>query len=165
MKIIDGIRNILAVLAALIVLLAVLCLILNYEPAIVMSGSMEPVIGTGSMVLVDKDECRNAKIGDAIAFKTGGAYITHRVVNITSDGYITRGDANDTDDPWIVRSEQVKGKIVLCIPTLGYICAAMASTPGVIIIGCLIICIGLSTLLTATDEKEDGEVELAVEVS
>ena len=150
MKVAQIIRNIVAIIAALILLMSGMFLVIGYEPAIVMSGSMEPVFHTGSILLVDKNQKDDVGIGDAIAFTTGGKYIAHRIVKICDRGYITRGDANDSCDPWIVAYEDVKGKVVMSIPNIGYVCKALAGTAGLIITASVIIVVGLSTLLVPT---------------
>lgn len=150
MKVIELARSILAVLSALIILAGVACVMLNFEPAIVMSGSMEPSYHTGSIVLVDRDKATDVEIGDAIAFDNGGIIIAHRIINKCKEGYITKGDANESEDPWIVRSSDVKGKVVFSIPLIGYLVKLASGTPGIIIIACTIICMGLSSLLELT---------------
>jgi len=70
---------------------------------VVQSGSMEPAIHTGSVVMVKP--ASDYKIGDVITFgevsKTK-APITHRIYDIkVVDGnpvYITKGDANNAPD-------------------------------------------------------------------
>ena len=156
MKLVSIFRNIFAGIAVLVILSAIMCLVMHYEPAVVMSGSMEPTFHTGSMVLIDRDSAKNLRVGDTIAFNTGGAFVTHRIVGENDGDFVTKGDANDTADPWSVSTSDVKGKVVLSIPTLGYIIKFIASAPGLIVIACIIICCGLSALLepTATVKSE-----------
>lgn len=150
MKVIELARSILAGLSALILLAGVICVLLNYEPAIVMSGSMEPSYHTGSLVLVDRDKAADVEIGDAIAFDNGGVFIAHRIIKKCNEGFITKGDANESEDPWIVPVSDVKGKVVFSIPLVGYIVKLANGTPGIILIACTIICMGLSSLLELT---------------
>lgn len=152
MKYIEFIRNALAAVAILVILTAAMCLIFQYEPAVVMSGSMEPVFHTGSVVLVDRKHNENMQVGDTIAFKVGGAYVTHRIIERRENGYITKGDANSSADPWLISDKEVKGKVVLSIPKLGYFLKFMAGIPGIIIISCLILCMGLLSLIDYGEE-------------
>lgn len=147
MKLVELIRNVLAAVAILIILAAVLCIVLQYEPAVVMSGSMEPVFHTGSVVLVDRKNNENVNVGDTIAFRVGGAYVTHRIIERRENGYITKGDANANADPWLIGDKEVKGKVVLSIPKIGFFLKFMSSIPGMIILACMIICMGLLSLL------------------
>jgi hypothetical protein len=62
----------------------------------------------------------DVKVGDVIAYRYGREIIAHRVVNVTGEGFVTKGDAMDRPDPWIVRREDVVGRVVACVPYLGY---------------------------------------------
>ncbi len=93
---------------------------------IVSSGSMEPAISTGSVVFVVAQESYH--VDDVITF--GGESnntipTTHRIIgeNIESGVlvYQTQGDANDDPDLTRVSVREIKGKVMLSIPFLGYI--------------------------------------------
>lgn len=93
---------------------------------IVQSGSMEPAIKTGSVVIVKS--VSDYEVGDVITFvfsPTDQIPTTHRVVEEkTVSGqprYITKGDANEDRDPRDVLERNVIGKVFLSIPYLGYI--------------------------------------------
>jgi signal peptidase I len=91
---------------------------------VIISGSMEPTIKTGSMVIViPQDEYQH---GDIIAFidpHIGGN--VHRIVGEVSRGgvtfFITKGDAATRPDRTPVPIERIEGKIVMIFPYLGYI--------------------------------------------
>ena len=147
MRIAHIIRNIGAVIAVIIIFVSVIFLLLSYEPAIVMSGSMEPAYHTGSVLVVDRKQKKEVQVGDTIAFETGDTYIAHRIVRKEKQGYVTKGDANVTVDPWIVAANNVKGKVIMTIPFLGYVFKFLSGTAGMIIAASLVILLGLSTLL------------------
>ena len=93
-----------------------------YEP--VYTGSMEPAIPVGSVVVIKPVDPENLKIGDIICFKLSESAITsvtHRIFNITDEGFITKGDANEDPDQWIFKRENVIGKVILTVPFIGYI--------------------------------------------
>lgn len=92
-------------------------------PFVVMSGSMEPEISTGSLCFVNTNvSYERIEKGDIIAFSTGGdIYVTHRVISVETDGFLTKGDGNDKVDLWIVKEDNYKGKTVAWIPYIGYI--------------------------------------------
>jgi len=97
----------------------------NYEVKTVLSGSMEPAIKVGSVVVVKPMD--NYKIGDIITFKTSPSMktpITHRIVEMEviegSPLYTTQGDANDTPDNRRVYEGQVEGRVILSIQFLGF---------------------------------------------
>jgi len=97
----------------------------GYQARIVQSGSMEPAISTGALVIVRAQT--QYSVDDVITFTTAGADIptTHRVI---SDGlqqgelvYNTKGDANNDQDPESVTLSQILGRVILSIPYLGYL--------------------------------------------
>jgi signal peptidase len=76
----------------------------RYEP--VYTGSMEPAIPVGSVVVIKPANPETLKVGDIICFKTEAESpktVTHRIIGITSQGFITKGDANEDPDQWIVK--------------------------------------------------------------
>jgi signal peptidase len=92
----------------------------RYEP--VLSGSMEPAIPVGGIVVIKPVDPETLRIGDVICFRLSEpTSITHRIINITDEGFITKGDANEDPDQWIVKKENVIGKAVFTIPYIGYI--------------------------------------------
>ena len=130
----------LSVITGLILLIAYT---LGFRPYIVLSGSMDPAISTGSVVFTDS---RSAfpKPGDIITYKSSGQYVTHRAVHISEDGYIiTKGDANQTEDTSPVSPKQVIGTVSFTIPWIGYL-VMFLHTPYAF---CLLICIILITNL------------------
>ncbi|MEM0095693.1 MAG: signal peptidase I [Candidatus Bathyarchaeia archaeon] len=94
----------------------------RYEP--VYTGSMEPAIPVGSIVVIKPVNPETLKIGDIICFKIGSestTTVTHRIINITANGFITKGDANEDPDWWVVKKENVVGKVIAIIPLIGYL--------------------------------------------
>lgn len=98
----------------------------NIQVKIVQSGSMEPSIKTGAVVIIrPSDEYR---IGDVIMFgedtKTQ-VPTTHRIVSDEARSgifyYTTQGDANEDPDPQPVAKGEVIGKVLFSIPYLGYV--------------------------------------------
>jgi signal peptidase len=90
----------------------------------VMSGSMEPAIKTGSVVLVKQISPKELKKGDIITFSVSNSIlpVTHRIVQVSKDGKITtKGDANKTNDFDPVSVSNVKGKVIFAVPYFGYI--------------------------------------------
>ena len=94
------------------------------EPMIVKSGSMEPVISTGSLTYINRRfPVEQIQIGDIIAYQAGnGVEILHRVVAIDrqNSSIRTKGDANDSEDLGVVAFEDYTGKELLSIPYVGY---------------------------------------------
>lgn len=76
----------------------------------VASGSMEPTLKTGDIIIVQKTN--DVKVNDIIIYKTedGLSFVTHRLTNIDGYNFTTKGDANNTSEQII--SDQVVGKVV-----------------------------------------------------
>lgn len=98
----------------------------GYEVRIVQSGSMEPAIRTGSVVVIQERE--QYQVGEIITFGDGSFNTlptTHRITgDIVSGGelaYTTKGDANESADLEPVRLSDIRGAVVLTIPYLGYL--------------------------------------------
>jgi len=97
----------------------------NYKLLVVQSGSMEPAIKMGSVVIVKPID--DYQINDVITFvnpKKRQELISHRIVDLeVSEGgtfYITKGDANEDPDARKVVKDEVIGKILFSVPYLGY---------------------------------------------
>ncbi|MCJ7560827.1 signal peptidase I, partial [Candidatus Bathyarchaeota archaeon] len=83
----------------------------RYEP--VYTGSMEPAIPVGGIVVIKPVDSETLKTGDIICFQLSeDTSVTHRIVNITDGGLVTKGDANDGPDQWTVKKENVIGKVI-----------------------------------------------------
>ena len=122
-----------------------------YQFRVVNSGSMEPAIKTGGIVLIK--QASSYKIGDVLTFNGNfknarGQKVptTHRIVEIRVERgnpiYITKGDANEERDTREVLQSQVIGKVYFSVPYLGYAIETARTTYGflaLIIIPALII--------------------------
>ncbi|MCX6725692.1 MAG: signal peptidase I [Candidatus Shapirobacteria bacterium] len=107
----------------------------DWRLLIVQSGSMEPAIRTGSLVIVRK--INNYQKGEVITYwskKDSKTTVTHRIVEIKDGQFITKGDANDVIDAISVDKELILGKINLVIPLLGYPISFAKTLPGLIIL-------------------------------
>jgi len=139
-------------LVAVLLIVSVLPIPGNYRIMAVQSGSMEPVIKTGSIVIVRPvPQSDYYKIGDIITFKETNktrTSITHRIYDIkVSEGkpsYITKGDANNSPDRREITEKEVIGKVLFSVPYIGYLVdfvqkpigfALIIIIPAVIIIG------------------------------
>lgn len=134
-KTIGGAGVLMCICAVLVVLIAGVCLLFHIRPAVVVSGSMEPVIHTGSMVFVDTQYGADKVVArDIIAFDANGTMVTHRVKKKLEDGFITKGDANETQDPAMVSADSYIGRVIIWIPRIGYVTAFLSRIQGKIIV-------------------------------
>lgn len=97
-------------------------------PSVVLTGSMEPEIKPGDIVLIRKcttqKEVMSAKVGDVINFDRDDINITHRVIEIVEDEnggqcYRTKGDNNPTEDTTLVELSDMNGYVIGTIPKIG----------------------------------------------
>jgi signal peptidase len=131
--IIKTIENVLFVTAVLIMACSLMCQIIGLKPVVVLSGSMEPAIKTGSLAFIDTSD-RDVFVGDVISFRAGNLLVSHRVIEITEQGYKTKGDNNDVADAGIVKDSCVEGKILFSVPGAGYFLKTAAVPAGMVII-------------------------------
>ena len=109
----------------------------GYKPFIVLSGSMEPSIMTGDMVFVKETDPDSLKVGDVIAYKSGSAVVTHRIVEVKSENgetrYVTQGDANNAADQGMGKPADVEGIYQRRIAGAGNLAMFMQTTTGMIL--------------------------------
>ena len=119
----------------------------------VMSGSMEPVIGTGDIVIARQTAPMDVRVGDIVTFRdplNHERLITHRVreMHVYGDDvvFVTRGDANTGEEQWALPKDGTIGRVAYTIPKLGYFMVWFHSTFG------LLLLIVLPTLLLGASE-------------
>jgi signal peptidase I len=99
----------------------------------VVSGSMEPTIETGSVVIDEVISPLDARPGDIVTFKDPlhPRQLTHRLQKMRVEGdtayMVTLGDANDAPERWTVQTDGQIGRVVAHLPKLGYARAALAT--------------------------------------
>jgi len=108
---------------------------LGYRTFAVKSGSMEPTITTGSLLIVRTNS--SISKGDIVTYQKDNEIITHRIDKIISENnsvlYVTKGDANNTVDSGQIAQSNILGEKVLTIPLLGYYLLFLRTLPGLII--------------------------------
>src|SRR5579885_3669842 len=112
--------------------------VFGYRTYVVLSGSMEPAIHTGAVVVAQPVPPTSLKVGDVIVYNRSDAdeRITHRIVDIKDADagrptFTTKGDANGAPDPWTVQyPTNTAGKVVFSVPYVGYLDAALESPQG-----------------------------------
>ena len=115
----------------------------NYSIFSVMSGSMEPTISTGSVVIVKPLDESRYEVGDIITFlpaeaKASKDKVTHRIYKLeskeTGKFFITKGDANDVPDANLVNPDRIVGKVYFNVPLLGYLFGYIKTLPGLVLL-------------------------------
>lgn len=111
----------------------------NVKLLSVLSGSMEPTIHTGSVVIIKPES--SYKVGDVITFgKNTKTEVptTHRIAEmkiVSGEAvYKTKGDANNAEDSTETPQKDVIGKVLFSIPYLGYIVDFVKKPMGLMLV-------------------------------
>lgn len=123
--------------------------------AVVLSGSMEPEISVGDLLIVSKQE--SYEVGDVVVFQDGKLAVTHRIVSISENEVITRGDANNTDDDPITLDD-IKGAVVCVIPCVGRLVNMIKTPLGTLVIIALAVFL-LERSFRAEKEKDKKQLD------
>ncbi|MBQ8663405.1 MAG: signal peptidase I [Eubacterium sp.] len=124
----------------------------GYGTAIVLSGSMEPELSAGDLILVK--ETNDIKENDIVVYQQSGSLVVHRVIEMDDSILITKGDANNVADAPIVITD-VKGKVFASIPAVGNLIGFIKSPVGTIII--IIVAIALVEIPRRREKQKDEE--------
>jgi signal peptidase I len=98
-----------------------------YGVLFIEGGSMAPAVSAGDFVVYRRVSPRLAT-GDLVVFEHAGTLVVHRVAALLRDGGLrTRGDANRSLDALPVDAADVRGEVVLVVPT-GAVVSRLAAT-------------------------------------
>lgn len=127
--------------------------------AIVLTGSMEPTISAGDLIVVK--ESSHSAVDDIVVYQNGGSLVVHRVIAVEDDSVTTQGDANNVPDNPIPLSA-IKGKVQFWIPGAGNVVSLIKSPMGTIcIIAAAIALVEIPHL--REKEKDDAERQKLVD--
>ena len=98
-------------------------------PYVVLTGSMEPQMPPGTLVVVKPVDADEITTGTVLTYQIESGkptVVTHRVTSVGVDGkgelrFGTRGDANREPDKRQVIPAQIKGERWYYVPYLGYV--------------------------------------------
>ena len=138
------------------------------RPLTVLSGSMEPALDTGDVVVVQRIGPLDARPGDIVTFRDPeqpGRLVTHRVraLRVQADQvrFVTRGDANNVSERWQVSARGEISRVLYRIPNLGHALMLLRSSGVFALMFAVALAVLLVLELTAvwrSDEKgEPGE--------
>ncbi len=125
----------------------------------VVTGSMEPTVPTGALLISKSTDVAEVQPGDIICFRTqeaqiAGKVVTHRVVEKleAADGSIllrTRGDANLVSDSYLVDADNMIGKVIWHTGKDSKVAGIFSFfTNGVGFLGCIVLpCLLLAGLI------------------
>ena len=134
-KIWNGINSLLIGLVFLLAFALVGVRLFGLDIYVVLSGSMEPVYMTGSVIYVKDVDTKELQVDDDISYQfPDGTVATHRIIEVTEKNgqraFRTKGIANELADGEAVLASNVIGKSIFTIPYLGYLVQYIHSTSG-----------------------------------
>lgn len=137
--------------------------VFGYSFINILSGSMEPTISAGDLVICKEQDSYN--VNDPVLFEDQGFLVLHRIVDIDEDGdFITKGDANNVNDKAEIQPENVYGKMTGVLhgwgSTLSYLSSRMGAFWTILV--SLFIYLALDAgkdLLKEESEQKEESVE------
>ncbi|MFC1653667.1 signal peptidase I [Patescibacteria group bacterium] len=110
----------------------------NYKLYSVLSGSMEPALRKGSVVIVKPVDYYNLNDIITMSIPNSKDTVTHRITKVeTVDNktlFTTKGDANDVADLKPTEQENIVGRVMFKIPLLGYPMSFTKTKEGLVIL-------------------------------
>lgn len=131
----------------------------GYGAAVVLSGSMEPTISTGDLIIV-KEKPEYA-IDDVVVFQDDGELIVHRIIAMEGEYIVTQGDANNAADA-PVNIASVKGMMIAAIPYVGTFANILKTPIGTVSLVALAI-FTIEASFRKEKEKDDEERQKIIE--
>lgn len=92
----------------------------GWSPVVVTSGSMEPAVSVGDVLLIDGDASGTIAQRSIVVFeRSDGTVVAHRVFSVEGDQLVTKGDANPSPDTDRVETAEVRGVARVLVPLVG----------------------------------------------
>jgi len=109
----------------------------GYKSFMVLSGSMEPTINIGDIVIAHRQI--NYFKNDTITFYgPENRVVTHRITAIEETNgnttILTKGDANRSIDSDTIVPNKIIGKVIFIVPKLGFVVSFSRTIPGLILL-------------------------------
>ncbi len=141
----------------------------GYTPLIVETGSMSPVFDEEDVVLIkNSTPDMSFDVDDIICYHSGNVYVTHRIIEVTTDEngitlYTTKGDANNAADEEAVHQDQILGIYKTRFKAMGKTLMFIQTPAGMILCVMIPFCIVLLLFfvppLIAARKKENSSKE------
>lgn len=135
--------------------------VFGYAVLEVVSGSMEPTIHVGDMIIIDMNDTTYDKDDIITFYDKEGSFTTHRIISIEDGEIITKGDNNDSLDSEPIIESKIVGKYKFKLDGAGKILAAFKSplTMVMILIIGILVCVLMSTDKDGNPILEEEEKE------
>ncbi|KFI82273.1 signal peptidase I [Bifidobacterium psychraerophilum] len=159
-------RSVLLTVMACIGVLSLLLFIgataFGLRPMVVISASMEPTVGVGSLILSVETPADSLLVGDVITVRAGDTkhMVTHRIVESGECrqgrcSFILKGDANIARDPHQVSIESAP-RMWLVLPRVGYVIVWMRTWPGLITVALTLVSLLLLVVIVPRTGTRQG---------
>ncbi len=129
--------------------------VFGYSVLEVVSGSMEPTIKKGDLIII---KVKNFEYhpGDIVTFTdVEGSFVTHRIVMLQRDKMTTKGDNNNTEDESLP-AKNIIGKYMFRIAGFGTILQTIKNP----VVSIMIFVIGVLICYVLVDNEENKVVPL-----
>ncbi len=182
-RIVNGAATTVLVAALLALGVLAITIVLGLKPGVVKTGSMEPMLARGTLIVVKPTMANKLKVGDVITFTDpdmpAKGLVTHRIHKIEQvDGrpvFTTKGDANPTPDTWKLKLQKDAGLLKFHVKKVGYLSFLVRSKTGyLLLLGIPVLLLSLVALMTiwappkddpAPDSEIDTESRSSAEVA
>ena len=153
--------------------------IFRFQPFVVVTESMEPVINVNDMVVARPFNIETAEVSDIITFKADIDYngteevVTHYIYEIdrSGDEAILRTHRHFDNpeevvpDTWLIPASDVIGSYGTHVPYVGFIIGFIKSTYGMAVIGVNILIFGAIKLMNRSKDEEELEQEETLNIT
>lgn len=136
----------------------------------VLTGSMEPALETGSVVVDEMISPTEARVGDIVTFSDPAhpqRTITHRLRSAWVEGdtvhMVTKGDANDAPERWDVKVDGQIGRVMVHVPKLGHVRALVGTRESYLLLVFSIVLLGAWVLADVWRGPPKPEAKLEAE--
>lgn len=138
---------------------------LGYSFLIIVSPSMTDAVNVGDIVIMKSADSYD--VGDIVTYVPAAENIsvTHRIVRREGDKFFTKGDANNAEDMDPVYIDNIRGKLLLCIPKLGVLFGWLKTPTGLFFLAAItatvvgLVCVLKNLRREKEKAEDDGENE------
>ncbi len=160
-----GVALIATIVMLPVAMLFVIVWLAGWQLGFVRTGSMDPVLPPGSMIVSSPMSADEVEVGMVMQFvdpRDNGRMITHRVIEVNRDdagqlSFVTKGDANVDRDTDEVPAENVRAEVRWHVKHLGSLLWAVRwpRSLGFTLVPLLLV--GLGLLLGRRDDAPTGD--------
>lgn len=105
----------------------------GYNMYVVQSGSMEPALAVGDMIVTGPVSgwlTGDVETGSIVTYNNGHKSVTHRVIAVDGEGLTTKGDASEDPDTFSVSLGDVEGILLFRVPHFGRVVDFIGTRQG-----------------------------------